>query len=59
MTAEIIVTLLWLFNALFMAYLAKERKRSYGLWMFIGLILGPFAWIAFYLFIPPERKEYQ
>ena len=59
MLSSIIGISLWIAHAWLVAYLAKERNRNFTLWMILGLVLGPLAWILFYFFIPPESKTYQ
>ena len=35
---------------------AEKRGRSVRAWMWLGLLFGPFAWLAVAL-LPPIRKE--
>lgn len=56
MVIIVILTFVGIVIAYLTADTAQRRGRSVKTWMWLGLIFGPFAWLAVVL-LPPIRKE--
>lgn len=46
----------WGFSSIVAAVLAKSRNRSLHGWFWLGLIVGPFAWIVAALPVLPANR---